>query len=70
MSEWERIMEERTQEKMARQNTAIINRLLRGKRKTTQADAVRIMRNKYSKYGKRQINERLLSDMCVPETDS
>lgn len=57
MREWERIVYERTQEEMALRNTAIINRLLRGKRNTTQEDAVRIMRNKYSKYGKRQVNE-------------
>lgn len=57
MREWERIMYERTQEEMAERNTAIINRLLRGKRNTTQEDAVRIMRNKYSKYGKRKVNE-------------
>lgn len=50
-------MYERTQEEMADRNTAIINNLLRGKRNTTQEDAGRIMRNKYSKYGKRKVNE-------------
>lgn len=69
MSEWDRIVEERAQEENARKNTVIINRILQGKRTPTRADAVEKMREKYSKYGKRRKNERLLSNVCISEAN-
>lgn len=65
MNEYERIINERNEEALAWQNAKNINRVLRGKRVTTRAEAVRIMRAKYSKYGKRY--KRLLSELCFSE---
>ena len=61
---------ERDSEQMQWKNTQIINKQLQGKRIPEISEVIEKLRKRYSKYGKRQNDRRLLSKLRFSETVS